>query len=45
MKPKTQKKYDTTTVTDNYGNDSWGVIIQDFKTEKEAKEYIKELKK
>jgi len=41
---KTKKKYSTTTVTDEFGNDSWGVIIQDFKTEKEAKTYIKKLK-
>ena len=38
------KKYSTTTVTDDYGYDSWGVIIQDFENEKKAKEYIKLLK-
>ena len=38
------KKYSTITVTDDYGYDSWGVIIQDFENEKKAKEYIKWLK-
>jgi len=37
-------KYETTTITDDFGGDSWGVIIHSFKTEKEAKKYIKYLK-
>ena len=39
-----KKKYSTTTVTGADGYDSWGVIIEEFKTEKEAKAYIKKLK-
>ena len=38
-------RFDTTNVTDKKGNDSWGIIIQDFDTEKDAKAFIKDLKK
>ena len=39
-----KKQYSTTIVCDEWGNDGWGVIIQDFKTEKEAEVYIKRLR-
>ena len=37
--------FETTTMTDNYGNNSWGIIVRDFKSEKEAKLFIKDLKR
>lgn len=37
-------KYQTTIMTGEFGDTTWGVVIGDFKTEKEAKKYIKQLK-